>query len=274
MRKISISSLEIGDSCPLAVIAGPCVIESEQFALDTAKELKKIFTKHALPFIYKSSFDKANRSSGTSFRGPGLEKGLHILQQVKEELDVLVVTDIHAPEQAGRVAEVCDLLQIPAFLCRQTDILLAAAKTGKAVSVKKGQFMAPWQMKNVLDKLHSEGCCNVLLTERGVSFGYENLVVDMRAIPQMQSLGAVVCFDATHSVQLPGGLGDRSGGQKEFISPLAKSAIAAGADCLFVEVHPEPKKAKSDSATQLDFSELDALLEDIKILYRAVREKR
>jgi len=273
MRKISISSCEIGESSPLAVIAGPCVIESEQFALDTAKELKKIFVKHALPFIYKSSFDKANRSSGDSFRGPGLEKGLSILQKVKEEHQVLVVTDIHHPEQAEPAAQVCDLLQIPAFLCRQTDLLLAAARTGKAVNVKKGQFMAPWQMKNALEKLHSEGCRNVLLTERGVSFGYENLVVDMRAIPQMQSLGAVVCFDATHSVQLPGGLGDRSGGQREFIFPLAKAAIAAGADCLFVEAHPNPKKAKSDSATQLNFDELDTLLGEIKVLYDAIRKK-
>jgi 2-dehydro-3-deoxyphosphooctonate aldolase (KDO 8-P synthase) len=272
MRKISISPYEIGENCPFTVIAGPCVIESEEFCLETAALLKSIFTKHKIPFIYKSSFDKANRSAGASFRGPGLEEGLRILQKVKETHQVPVVTDIHEAWQAEATAQVCDLLQIPAFLCRQTDLLLAAAKTGKAVNVKKGQFMAPWQMKNVLEKLQKGGCNNILLTERGVSFGYENLVVDMRAIVQMQALGAVVCFDATHSVQLPGGLGDRSGGQREFIDTLALSAVAAGADCLFVEAHPNPQKAKSDSATQLNFEELDALLGRLKRVYEAIRK--
>lgn len=221
-------------------------------------------------YIFKASFDKANRSSIESFRGPGVKEGLRILKHIKEVFNIPVVTDIHTEEQAYLAAEVCDMIQVPAFLCRQTDLVLAASKTGKVVSVKKGQFMAPWDMRYVVDKIRSTGNENILLVDRGVSFGYNNLVSDMRAIPIMQQLGTPVCFDATHSVQLPGGLGGKSGGERQFIKTLACSAIAAGANCLFMEAHPNPEVAKSDAASQIPLKELPAILETVLQIYRAV----
>lgn len=247
----------------LTLIAGPCVIESEKLALETAQALKKMLPN----IIYKSSFDKANRSSLKSYRGPGIDEGLRILEKVKREFDIPIFTDVHSPEQAKIAGEVCDYLQIPAFLCRQTDLLVAAAKTGKKISVKKGQFMAPWDMKNVVQKLEDSGCDQIILTERGFSFGYNNLVSDMRAIPIMQKLGHPVCFDATHSVQLPGGLGSASGGEREFVETLAMSALAAGADLLYIETHPNPDKALCDAKTQLPLHDLERLLKKFKALY-------
>ena len=251
-------------------MSGPCVIEGEEHSLRAAESLKEIFGKTSINFIFKSSYDKANRSSIHAFRGPGLEKGLRILEKVKKEFDLPVVTDIHTPEEAAAASQVCDILQIPAFLCRQTDLIVAAAKTGKVLNIKKGQFMAPWDMKNVVEKCRSVGNPNVILTDRGTTFGYNNLVSDMRAIPIMQGFGVPVCFDATHSVQLPGGLGDSSGGQKEFIPILAKAAIASGANCLFIESHPDPKNAKSDAASVMDFKELPHLLSILEQLYKIV----
>lgn len=248
----------------MEVLCGPCVIESEDHALETAKELKSIFAKAGVSLIYKSSFDKANRSSINAYRGPGLEEGLRILGKVKEETGLRVVTDVHTPEEATRAAEVVDFLQIPAFLCRQTDLLIAAGKTGKPINVKKGQFMAPWDMKNVVEKIASTGNNKIMLTDRGTTFGYNNLVCDMRSIPIMKGLGYPVCFDATHAVQLPGGEGHCSGGQREFIPVLAKAAVAAGADILFMEAHPNPEKALCDAASVLPFSELPSLLLTLK----------
>lgn len=273
MHQIPVKNFLIGKGQPLAVMCGPCVIENETHTLKSAEVLKKIFADAGINFIFKSSYDKANRSSIHSFRGPGLHEGLRILEKVKNECDLPVVTDVHSQEEAAAVGHVCDILQIPAFLCRQTDLIVAVAQTGKVVNVKKGQFMAPWDMKNVVEKCRSAGNSNVILTDRGATFGYNNLVSDMRAIPIMQSLGVPVCFDATHSVQLPGGLGDSSGGQREFIPVLAKAAIASGANCLFIEAHPDPKNAKSDAASVMDFKELPKLLSILVQLYHIVQEK-
>jgi 2-dehydro-3-deoxyphosphooctonate aldolase (KDO 8-P synthase) len=270
MHQISLKKFLIGNQQPLAVMSGPCVIEGEEHSLRAAETLKNIFGKTKINWIFKSSYDKANRSSIHSFRGPGLEEGLRILEKVKKEFDVPVVTDVHTPEEAAAVGQVCDILQIPAFLCRQTDLIVAVAKTGKVISIKKGQFMAPWDMKNVVEKCRSTGNPNVILTDRGTTFGYNNLVSDMRAIPIMQGFGVPVCFDATHSVQLPGGQGDSSGGQREFIPLLAKAAIASGANCLFMESHPDPKQAKSDAASVMDFKELPDLLQILEQLYHVV----
>lgn len=270
MENVRLKTLTIGKGCPLVFICGPCVIESEEQTLDAAAALKKMFHSLSIPLIFKSSYDKANRSAYHSFRGPGLEKGLRILERVKKEFDLPITTDVHAPEEAVAASQVCDLLQIPAFLCRQTDLVNAAASTGVAISVKKGQFMAPWDMKNVVDKIRAAGNTNILLIDRGTSFGYNNLVSDMRAIPIMQGFDVPVCFDATHSVQLPGGQGATTGGQREFIPVLAKAAIAAGANCIFIEAHPNPTQAKSDSATMLDFKELPTLLTQLKRIYEAV----
>lgn len=271
MQKIAIKKFHIGKGQPLAVISGPCVIEGEDHTLKAAEYLKKVFEKAGVNFIFKASYDKANRTSINSFRGPGLEEGLRILEKVKNAFDLPVTTDVHSPEEAIAAAEVCDLLQIPAFLCRQTDLVIAAAQTGKAVNIKKGQFMAPWDMKNAVDKCHSVGNSNVILTDRGTTFGYNNLVSDMRTIPIMQGFGVPVCFDATHSVQLPGGQGDSSGGQREFIPILARAAIASGADCLFIESHPDPKNAKSDAASVMDFKDLPHLIAQLKKLYDIVQ---
>jgi 2-dehydro-3-deoxyphosphooctonate aldolase (KDO 8-P synthase) len=271
MRKpIQIRNFSIGEGCPLAVMCGPCVIESENHCLEAAEALKEIFSKHKINFIFKSSYDKANRSSIHSFRGVGIEEGLRILEKVKKEFDLPILTDIHTPEEARASSEICDLLQIPAFLCRQTDLLIAAGQTGKVINVKKGQFMAPWDMGNVVKKIQSTGNDKVILVDRGTMFGYNYLINDMRCIPIMQKFGVPVCFDATHSVQLPGGKGEGSGGEREYVSILAKAAVAAGVDCLFMEAHQDPPNAKSDADSVLDFKELPALLLKLEQLYEVV----
>lgn len=270
MIKVQVKNFFIGEGCPLAVMSGPCVIESEEHSLRAAEMLKKIFEERSVNFVFKSSYDKANRSSVSSFRGPGLQEGLRILERIQSEFDVPVVTDVHTIEEAKAAGQVCDIIQIPAFLCRQTDLILAAAQTGAVVQVKKGQFMAPWDMKNVVEKIVSSGNQKIILVDRGTTFGYNNLVSDMRAIPIMQCLGFPVCFDATHSVQLPGGQGDRSGGEREFIPILARSAIAAGANCLFMESHPNPSQAKSDKDSVLGFEEIPALVDLLDQLYQIV----
>jgi 2-dehydro-3-deoxyphosphooctonate aldolase (KDO 8-P synthase) len=258
-----IPGLEIGPGRELAVIAGPCVVEDRDFMLRLAETLGAICERHGVPLIFKASFDKANRSSASSARGPGQESGLEILADVKEASGLPLLTDIHESSQAQAAAEIVDVLQIPAFLSRQTDLLLAAAATGKAVNVKKGQFLSPGDMANVVAKLEQGGSSRILVTERGVSFGYNNLVVDFRSLPQMRALGYPVVFDATHSVQLPGGLGTASGGQREFIAPLARAAAAVGIDALFVEVHPDPDGAPSDGPNMLTPAAFDDLLGDV-----------
>lgn len=271
MHTVRFKKFSIGKGQPLAILSGPCVIESEAHTLMMAETLKKIFSKYAINLIFKSSYDKANRSAYSSFRGPGLEEGLRILEKVKNELDLPIVTDVHSAEDAKAAGEVCDLIQIPAFLCRQTDLINAAAKTGKPVTVKKGQFMAPWDMGNVVEKIRAAGNQDIILTDRGTTFGYNNLVCDMRSIPIMQGFGVPVCFDATHAVQLPGGLGHASGGQREFIPVLAKAALAAGANCLFMEAHDQPDQAKSDSSSVLNIQELPALLATFEKLYDLIQ---
>lgn len=270
MCQVPVQDFFIGEGQPLTLMSGPCVIESEERVLESAEAIKYICEKLGIQYIFKASYDKANRSSIHSFRGPGIEEGLRILEKVKSEFDVPVVTDVHSPEQATMAGEVCDVIQIPAFLCRQTDLLVAAAETGRVISVKKGQFMAPWDMGNVVEKIRASGNEKIILVDRGASFGYNNLVSDMRAIPIMQGFGVPVCFDATHSVQLPGGLGDHSGGQREFIGVLARSAVAAGANCLFMESHPDPSVAKSDAASQVPLEELPGVLEDVIRIYNVL----
>jgi len=272
MKTIAIKNHLIGPGQPLLVMCGPCVIESEEHCLQLAHSLVEIFSDLEMPLVFKASYDKANRSSFSSFRGPGLEEGLRILERVQREFGIPVITDVHTPEDARAAGEVCDILQIPAFLCRQTDLIVAAGETGKVVSVKKGQFMSPWEMQNVVEKLRATKNERIILVDRGTTFGYNNLVSDMRCIPIMQKFGVPVCFDATHSVQLPGGRGDSSGGEREFIPTLSKAAIAAGANCLFIEAHPNPAKAKSDAATVMDVKDLPALLKTLKRLYDVVCE--
>ena len=266
-----IDEIEIGKDHPLTIISGPCVIENETHAMKTAEELKKIFSDAGIQFIYKSSYDKANRSSIDSYRGPGLKEGLRILKKVKDELEVPVLTDIHHPDEAEPVSEVCAVLQIPAFLCRQTDLLLAAGKTGAVVNIKKGQFMSPWDMEHVIKKVLSTGNQRIILTDRGTSFGYNNLVSDMRTIPILQSFGFPVCFDASHSVQLPGGMGSQSGGQREFIPTLAKSALAAGANLLYIESHNDPENALSDKHSVMPFEALKTLINEARPLYELIQ---
>jgi 2-dehydro-3-deoxyphosphooctonate aldolase (KDO 8-P synthase) len=267
---ITIANYQCGSGRPLLVIAGPCVIETESLALSIAATLKRISDELSVPLVFKASFDKANRTSAVAYRGPGLEGGLAILRRVKESTALPVTTDIHEPRQAAPAAEVCDLLQIPAFLARQTDLLLAAAATGRPVHVKKGQFMAPWDMKNVVGKLASGGCQHILLGERGTFFGYGRLVNDMRAILQMQALGVPVIFDATHSVQEPGGLGAATGGNREMVEPLARAAVAVGADGLFFETHPNPDSAPSDAANMIPLDRFAGLLQRLLKIRRAV----
>ena len=271
MKTIKLRDFEIGGD-KLTIIAGPCAAESQEILDETAKGLKEITKKLGINFIFKASFDKANRSSIYSYRGPGLEKGLEMLQAVKDKFDIPIVTDIHTPDQAKPVSEVADILQIPAFLCRQTDLLVAAAKTGKIVNVKKGQFLAPEQMGNIVKKL--EECKNnqILLTERGSSFGYNNLVVDYRGIPIMQSFGYPVVFDATHSVQLPGANGTSSGGDRRYVPVLAKAAVAAGVNALFFEVHPDPEKAKSDGPNMLYLKDAENVFRICKEIFELVRK--
>lgn len=257
------NTLSIGDGCPLALIGGPCVIESEDFTLRMAEQISKVCYRLGVSFIFKASFDKANRTSIQSFRGQPLETGLHILQRVKEEVGVPVLTDIHESYQAAIVGEVVDILQIPAFLCRQTDLLLAAAATGRVVNVKKGQFLGPWDMKHVVRKLELGGAKRILLTERGTSFGYNTLVVDFRSLPQLREFGYPVVFDATHSVQMPGGQGEKSGGQRQFVPYLARAAAAIGIDALFMEIHENPDIAPSDGPNMIPLSNLEAVLKQV-----------
>jgi 2-dehydro-3-deoxyphosphooctonate aldolase (KDO 8-P synthase) len=257
-----------GEGQPLLVLAGPCVVEEREFMLRIARTIKSICDKHGTGLVFKSSFDKANRSSGGSVRGPGMEEGLAILAAVNEQVGVPVVTDVHESWQAAPAAEVADVLQIPAFLSRQTDLLHAAAATGRAVNVKKGQFLSPPEMSNVVAKLEAAGCDRILLTERGTTFGYNDLVVDFRGLPQLRALGYPVVFDATHSVQRPGGLGDTSGGQREYVPDLARAAVAVGVDGLFVEVHDDPDAAPSDGPNMITPEMLDRLLTEVV----AVRE--
>ncbi len=264
-RKVMISdSVSVGGGGPLLVIAGPCVIEDEVLTLETARELKEICNRLDLPLVFKSSFDKSNRTSASSFRGPGMEAGLLTLEKVRSEVGVPVITDIHTPEQAAPVAEVADALQIPAFLCRQTDLLVAAANTGKPVNVKKGQFLSPWDMRNVVEKFASAGGDDLMLTERGTSFGYNNLIVDFRSFAIMRSFGYPVIYDVTHSLQLPGGLGKKSGGQSEFAPMMARAAAAAGIDGLFFETHPDPERALCDGPNMIPLAEVEAMLVSMK----------
>lgn len=270
MSLVKVKDFLVGAGQPLTVMCGPCVIESEAHAMETAGFLTELMHELGIQFIYKSSYDKANRSSYRSFRGPGIKEGLKILARVKKEFNVPVLTDVHSPEEAKEAAEVCDVIQIPAFLCRQTDLVTAAGESGVVVNVKKGQFMSPWEMQNVVDKLKATGNQNIILTDRGTSFGYNNLVSDMRGIPIMKAMGVPVCYDASHSVMLPGGQGSSSGGQREFIPTLAKAAIAAGADSIFIEAHPTPSTAKSDKETVYPFGELKALMTDLLKIYGVV----
>jgi len=272
MKLIKVKDFLIGPKQPLALICGPCVIESESHAMKTAEMLKTALEGLPISLIYKSSYDKANRTSVHSFRGPGLEKGLSILQKVKTEFDLPVLSDIHNESEVEAAAQVCDIIQIPAFLCRQTDLVVAAGKSGAAVNVKKGQFVAPWDMGNVVEKLQESGCERIILTDRGTTFGYNNLVADMRAIPIMQRFGFPVCFDASHSVQIPGGNGASSGGQREFIPTLTMAAMAAGANCLFIESHPNPQEAKSDKDSVFPLQNLRALIEEILPIYHHVQK--
>ncbi len=264
-----IDDLTIGNGAPLVLIAGPCVIENADTTFEIASFLKALAHELDLPFIFKASFDKANRTSIHSFRGPGLSEGLRILARIKKELGVKVLSDVHESAQMSPAAEILDVIQVPAFLCRQTDFLLAAAQTGKPINIKKGQFMAPWDMAPVVEKIQSAGNANILLTERGAMFGYNNLVVDFRSIPIMQTTAGPVIFDATHSVQLPGGQGQSSGGQREYAPLLAKAAIAAGADGVFLEVHPEPDRALCDGPNSLPLEELRRLLSQLNAIHQA-----
>jgi 2-dehydro-3-deoxyphosphooctonate aldolase (KDO 8-P synthase) len=273
-RVVAIGSVLCGNNRPFVFIAGPCVVENRESALRHAEALRDVTDRLGIPFIYKSSYDKANRTSTASFRGLGMQEGLAILAEVKRETGVLLLTDVHAPEEATAAAEVVDVLQIPAFLCRQTDLLLAAGQSGKVVNIKKGQFLAPWDIGHAAEKVASTGNCNILLTERGSSFGYNNLVSDFRSLPIMADTGYPVVYDATHSVQLPGGQGSMSGGQREFIPPLARAAISVGVAGLFMEVHEDPARALSDSATVFPLVQLEALLRVLLTLDAVVKKTK
>ncbi len=271
---MKLCGFDVGLNKPLFLIAGPCVIESEQLALDTAGQLKEMCQKLGIPFIYKSSYDKANRSSGKSFRGYGMEAGLKILEKVKAQIGVPVLTDVHAEDEIAPAAAVVDVLQTPAFLCRQTDFIHAVAKSGKPVNIKKGQFLSPWDMKNVVDKAREvSGGDNIMVCERGASFGYNNLVSDMRSLAVMRNTGCPVVFDATHSVQLPGGQGTASGGQREFVPVLARAAVAVGISGLFMETHPDPAKALSDGPNAFPLGHLQELLQTLKALDALVKQQ-
>jgi len=271
LNEISLGPLHLGAGNPLFLIAGPCVIESEAHARMIAEKVLRIASDAGVPYIFKASYDKANRSSVNSFRGPGLTEGAEILGKIRNQLKVPILTDIHESDHAAHAAEVADILQIPAFLARQTDLLVAAGKTGRIINIKKPQFVSPADMKNVVEKVVSTGNSKIILTERGSSFGYQNLVVDFRGVPQMKKFGYPVVFDATHSVQLPGGQGHASGGQPEFIEPLARAAVAVGVDGLFLETHDDPAAALSDGANALPLSQLPSLLARMKELSTLVR---
>jgi len=268
---VQCGKLSISNSKPFTLIAGPCQLENEKLALDVAKELKKITQKLGIGLIYKTSFDKANRTSLKGKRGAGLEKSLPIFDKIRKDLDVPVLTDIHTSEQCEIVSNHVDVIQIPAFLCRQTDLLIAAAKTGKIINVKKGQFLAPWDMKNVTKKIEESGNKNILLTERGASFGYNTLVSDMRSLPIMAKNGYPVVFDATHSVQQPGGMGDKSGGQREFVEYLARAAIAVGVAAIFMETHPDPDNAPSDGPNMVPLSKMPHLLQQLTEIDKLIK---
>ncbi len=258
--------VKAGENQPLVLIAGPCVIEDYPVSFAIASFLKDLTTRHGIPFIFKASYDKANRTSVSSYRGPGAQEGLAILKSIKDELGIPVISDVHWPQEVEKAAEVLDVIQIPAFLCRQTDLILEAARSMKPLNIKKGQFLAPWDMGNIVKKANSVGAKNIFLTERGSSFGYNNLVVDFRGIPIMQQTGCPVIFDATHSVQLPGGQGESSGGQREYAPVLARAAVAAGADGVFLEVHENPDKALCDGPNSLNFPMIEALLPQLKAI--------
>ena len=267
-----IGDLKCGRNQPLLVIAGPCVLEDQELAEQIANHLKSTCDSLNLPFIFKASFDKANRTSLDSYRGIGLESGLSVLASVREKFGIPVTTDIHLPQQAKLVSEVCELLQIPAFLARQTDLLVAAAETGRPVNVKKGQFMAPWDMKHVISKLEGAGCDQIMLTERGTFFGYGNLINDMRSLPEMQQLGVPVVYDATHSVQQPSAAGGKTGGHREMVAPLARAAVAVGCDAIFLETHPEPLKSPSDGPNMVPLDEVRSLLEQLLNIRNALTD--
>jgi len=264
MREIKLGNIKIGQSHPLVLIAGPCVIESEKLCLETAKKIKDISAGLGIPFIFKSSFDKANRLSIDSFRGPGLKKGLEVLAGIKQKIRVPVLSDIHCRKEIEAAKEVLDIIQIPAFLCRQTDIVVAAAETGRVVNIKKGQFLAPWDIAPIIKKIESTGNHKIIITERGYCFGYNNLVSDFRSLGVMRKFGYPVFYDATHSVQLPGGQTTTSGGQREFVAGLARAAVAFGCDGLFLEVHPRPTQALCDGPNMIDLAQLKRLLQQIK----------
>ena len=264
VREVKITdTITVGNS-EIFLIAGPCVIESEDLVMEVAGKMKEITEKQSIKYVFKASFDKANRTSINSFRGPGLEKGLEILSRVKSKYNLPIATDIHEPWQCKEASKVIDILQIPAFLCRQTDLLIAAAETGKAVNIKKGQFLAPWDMKNVIKKFEEVGNPNIMLCERGTTFGYNNLVVDMRALLEMRKLGYPIVFDATHSVQIPGGQGETTGGNREYVYPLMRSAAAIGIDGIFAEVHPDPDNAMSDGPNMLRLDKIEEVLKSVK----------
>jgi len=271
VRIVNINQIEIGGNNPLVLIAGPCVIESEDNIRSTVKGLKEITSEIDMPLILKSSYDKANRTSMKSYRGPGLKRGLEILQEVKVEFDVPLLVDVHQIEEVESVSRVADILQVPAFLCRQTDLIISMARTGKPINVKKGQFLAPWDMKNVIEKIESTGNKRILLTERGSCFGYNNLVVDMKSLPIMRSFGYPVIFDATHSVQKPGERGTGTGGEREYVPFLAQAAVAIGIDGLFLEVHPEPEEALSDGPNMLRLDQVKGLLEKLIRIDKVVK---
>ena len=270
MRDIKVGNVIFGKD-NLGIIAGPCVIENRDHSLEMSYAIKEISDDVGIPIIYKSSFDKANRTSIKSFRGPGIEEGMRILSDVKTETGLKVLTDIHSPDQAGLVSDVVDIIQIPAFLSRQTDLLIAAAKTGKPINIKKGQFLAPWDVEHIVKKVEESGSQNILLTDRGTQFGYNNLVADMRAIPLMKQFGYPVIFDATHSAQLPGGSGGHSSGMRDMIPTLARAAVAAGCNGVFMEVHNNVDKAKSDAATQWPLDKLATLLIELKKIHNSLR---
>jgi 2-dehydro-3-deoxyphosphooctonate aldolase (KDO 8-P synthase) len=270
MKSFNIENVNFGNG-DLSFILGPCVVESYEHAFKMASLIKEICERVGVNFVYKSSFDKANRSSAESFRGGGMDFGLEILAQIKKELNLPIITDVHEPYQAEKAAEVADILQIPAFLCRQTDLLVASAKTGKAINVKKGQFLAPWDAKNIVEKLQSSGCEKILLTERGASFGYNNLVVDFKSFPIMRDLGVPVVFDVTHSLQLPGGLGKATDGLGKYIESFARAGVACGVDAVFMEVHDNPSIAPSDGPNQLHLERLESLILKLKAIHELVR---
>lgn len=274
MKRVPVKNFFVGEREPLTIISGPCVIESEAHTMACAEALVKIVQKYKVQFIFKASYDKANRSSINSFRGPGMDEGLKILQKVKENFDIPVISDIHTPEEAEVAKEVLDVLQIPAFLCRQTDLLVAAAKTQKPIHIKKGQFVAPHDMGNVVDKIVSCNNDKIILVDRGTSFGYNNLVSDMRSIPIMKQFGFPVSFDASHSIQLPGSLGDQTGGESKYTPVLAKAAIASGCQAIFIETHPRPKEAKSDSASVYPLDQFSKLLKTLVALYEVVQNEQ